>query len=40
VDQLIRKQLEDEVKRRLNDWVQKNPTHTQNKNIKKLLEKL
>lgn len=40
VDQLIRKQLEDEVKRRLNDWVQKNPNHTQNKNIKKLLEKL
>ncbi|XBS68546.1 outer membrane assembly protein AsmA [Acerihabitans sp. KWT182] len=40
VDQLIRKQLEDEVKRRLNDWAQKNQNHPQNKNIQKLLDKL
>ncbi|WP_413741272.1 outer membrane assembly protein AsmA [Sodalis sp. RH15] len=40
VDQLIRKQLEYEVKRRLNDWAQKNQNHPQNKNVQKLLEKL
>ncbi|TKI05783.1 outer membrane assembly protein AsmA [Martelella alba] len=40
VDQLMRRQLEDEIRRRLNDWAQKHQNSTRNKEVQKLLDKL
>ena len=40
VDQLLRKQLQDEAKRRLNDWVERNKDSRNGKDVKKLLEKM
>lgn len=41
VDQLLRKHLQDEVKHRLNDWVDRNKeTHNGKKDVKKILDKL
>ncbi len=40
VDQLLRSRLEDEVKKRLDAWAQKNQDRPQNKNVQKLLDKL
>ncbi|EOF2944808.1 outer membrane assembly protein AsmA [Citrobacter freundii] len=40
VDQLLRKHLQDEAKRRLNDWADRNKDSRNGKNVKKLLDKL
>ncbi|MEA9389280.1 outer membrane assembly protein AsmA [Acerihabitans sp. TG2] len=40
VDQLLRDRLQDELKKRLDAWAQKNQQHPQNKNLQKLMEKL
>lgn len=40
VDQLLRKHLEDEAKRRLNDWAERNKDSRNGKDVKKLLEKM
>ncbi|MFW0973250.1 outer membrane assembly protein AsmA [Leclercia pneumoniae] len=40
VDQLMRKHLQDEAKRRLNDWADRNKDSKNSKDVKKLLEKL
>ncbi|HCQ8621803.1 TPA: outer membrane assembly protein AsmA [Klebsiella quasipneumoniae] len=40
VDQILRKQLQDEAKRRLNDWVERNKGSKESKDAKKLLDKL
>lgn len=40
VDQLLRDRLQDELKKRLDAWAQKNQDHPQNKNVQKLLDKL
>ncbi|KNC94580.1 outer membrane assembly protein AsmA [Trabulsiella odontotermitis] len=40
VDQVLRKQLQDEMKRRLNDWADKNKESQSGKDVKKLLDKL
>ncbi|HEY0211781.1 outer membrane assembly protein AsmA [Acerihabitans sp.] len=40
VDQLLRDRLQDELKKRLDAWAQKNQERTQNKNVQKLLDKL
>ncbi|AHJ77433.2 outer membrane assembly protein AsmA [Kosakonia sacchari] len=40
VDQLLRKHLQDEAKRRLNDWADRNKDRQSGKDVKKLLEKM
>lgn len=40
VDQSLRKQLQDEAKQRLNDWVERNKNSQDGKDVKKLLDKL
>ena len=40
VDQLLRKHLQDEAKRRLNDWADRNKDSRYGKDVKKLLDKL
>lgn len=40
VDQILRKHLQDEAKRRLNDWAERNKDSQNGKDVKKLLEKL
>lgn len=40
VDQVLRKQLQDEAKKRLNDWVERNKNTQDGKDVKKLLDKL
>ena len=40
VDQLLRKHLQDEAKRRLNDWADRNKDSRNGKDVKKLLDKL
>ncbi|MEG1422623.1 MAG: outer membrane assembly protein AsmA [Citrobacter sp.] len=40
VDQLLRKHLQDEAKRRLNDWADRNKESRSGKDVKKLLDKL
>ncbi|AWX86759.1 putative assembly protein [Klebsiella quasipneumoniae] len=40
VDQILRKQLQDEAKQRLNDWVERNKGSKESKDAKKLLDKL
>ena len=40
VDQLLRKHLRDEAKRRLNDWAERNKDSRNGKDVKKLLEKM
>jgi AsmA protein len=40
VDQILRKQLQDEAKQRLNDWVERNKGSKDGKDAKKLLDKL
>ncbi|AMO48133.1 AsmA family protein [Enterobacter sp. FY-07] len=40
VDQLLRKHLQDEAKRRLNDWADRNKDHQNGKDVKKLLDKM
>jgi len=40
VDQLLRKHLQDEAKRRLGDWAEKNKDSKNSKDVKKLLDKL
>ncbi|WP_186793163.1 hypothetical protein, partial [Salmonella enterica] len=40
VDQLLRKHLQDEAKRRLNDWADRNKDTRNGKDVKKLLDKL
>lgn len=40
VDQLLRKHLQDEAKRRLNDWAERNKDSQNGKDVKKLLDKL
>ncbi|WP_105283602.1 outer membrane assembly protein AsmA [Escherichia fergusonii] len=40
VDQLLRKHLQDEAKRRLNDWAERNKDSRNGKDVKKLLEKM
>ena len=40
VDQLLRKHLQDEAKRRLNDWAERNKDSRNGKDVKKLLDKL
>lgn len=40
VDQLLRKHLQDEAKRRLNDWAERNKESRSGKDVKKLLDKL
>ncbi|EEZ4381569.1 outer membrane assembly protein AsmA [Escherichia whittamii] len=40
VDQLLRKHLQDEAKRRLNDWAERNKDSRNSKDVKKLLEKM
>jgi AsmA protein len=39
VDQILRKQLQDEAKQRLNDWIERNKNSQDGKDVKKLLEK-
>ncbi|HAT1618863.1 TPA: outer membrane assembly protein AsmA [Raoultella planticola] len=39
VDQVLRKQLQDEAKQRLNDWIERNKNTQDGKDVKKLLEK-
>ncbi|MFI7784391.1 assembly protein [Citrobacter amalonaticus] len=40
VDQLLRKHMQDEAKRRLNDWAERNKDSRNGKDVKKLLDKL
>ncbi|HDS9358908.1 TPA: outer membrane assembly protein AsmA [Enterobacter chengduensis] len=40
VDQILRKHLQDEAKRRLNDWADRNKDSQNGKDVKKLLDKL
>ncbi|HAX3820404.1 TPA: outer membrane assembly protein AsmA [Escherichia coli] len=40
VDQLLRKHLQDEAKRRLHDWAERNKDSRNGKDVKKLLEKM
>lgn len=40
VDQILRKQLQDEAKQRLNDWVERNKGSKESKDAKKLIDKL
>lgn len=40
VDQILRKQLQDEAKQHLNDWVERNKNSQDGKDVKKLLDKL
>ncbi|WP_368542503.1 outer membrane assembly protein AsmA [Enterobacter soli] len=40
VDQVLRKHLQDEAKRRLNEWADRNKDSQSGKDVKKLLEKL
>ena len=40
VDQLLRKHLQDEAKRRLNDWAERTKDSRNGKDVKKLLEKM
>lgn len=40
VDQILRKQLQDEAKQRLNDWVERNKNSQDGKDVKKVLDKL
>ncbi|WP_446924411.1 outer membrane assembly protein AsmA [Klebsiella pneumoniae] len=40
VDQSLRKQLQDEARQRLNDWVERNKNSQDGKDVKKLLDKL
>ncbi|WP_336219230.1 outer membrane assembly protein AsmA [Citrobacter amalonaticus] len=40
VDQLLRKHVQDEAKRRLNDWAERNKDSRDGKDVKKLLDKL
>ena len=40
VDQLLRKHMQDEAKRRLNDWAERNKNSRDGKDVKKLLDKL
>lgn len=40
VDQLLRKYVQDEAKRRLNDWADRNKESRSGKDVKKLLDKL
>ncbi len=40
VDQLLRKHMQDEAKRRLNDWADRNKESRNGKDVKKLLDKL
>lgn len=40
VDQLLRKHLQDEAKRRLNDWAERVKDSRNGKDVKKLLEKM
>lgn len=40
VDQVLRKQLQDEAKQRLNDWIERNKNSQDGKDVKKLLDKL
>ncbi|WP_336283927.1 outer membrane assembly protein AsmA [Citrobacter arsenatis] len=40
VDQLLRKHVQDEAKRRLNDWADRNKDSRNGKDVKKLLDKL
>jgi len=40
VDQLLRKHLQDEAKRRLNEWAERNKNSQNGKDVKKLLDKL
>ncbi len=40
VDQVLRKQLQGEAKRRLNDWLEKNKDSSKSKDVKELLDKL
>ncbi|MCC4980522.1 outer membrane assembly protein AsmA [Klebsiella pneumoniae] len=39
VDQILRKQLQDEAKQRLNDWMERNKNTQDGKDVKKLLDK-
>ncbi|HFR0087719.1 MULTISPECIES: outer membrane assembly protein AsmA [Klebsiella] len=39
VDQLLRRQLQDEARQRLNDWVERNKNTLDGKEVKKLLDK-
>ncbi|MDZ0370406.1 outer membrane assembly protein AsmA [Klebsiella pneumoniae] len=40
VDQILRKQLQDEAKKRLGEWVERNKNTQDGKDVKKLLDKL
>lgn len=40
VDQILRKQLQDEARKRLNDWADRNKNSQDGKDVKKLLDKL
>ncbi len=40
IDQVLRKHLQDEAKRRLNDWADRNKDSQRSKDIKKLIDKL
>lgn len=40
VDQILRKHLQDEAKRRLSDWAERNKDSQNGKDVKKLLDKL
>ncbi|WP_312739361.1 outer membrane assembly protein AsmA [Cedecea neteri] len=40
IDQVLRKQLQDEAKRRLNDWLDKHKESDRSKDVKQLLNKL
>ncbi|WP_142503330.1 outer membrane assembly protein AsmA [Klebsiella sp. 2680] len=40
VDQILRKQLQDEAKKRLNEWVERNKNSRDSKDVKTLLDKL
>ncbi len=40
VDQILRKHLQDEAKRRLNSWADRNKDSQTGKDVKKLLDKL
>ena len=40
VDQILRKQLQDEAKKRLNEWIERNKNSQDSKDVKKLLDKL
>ncbi|MFR0171048.1 hypothetical protein ACLHZR_31740, partial [Escherichia coli] len=40
VDPLLRKHLQDEAKRRLIDWAERNKDSRNGKDVKKLLEKM